>query len=41
MIANFTLGKRLATVFVASAMRKPTAITTSKRCWASVERLGT
>ena len=41
MIANFTFGNLPATFSVASAIRKPTAITRSYFCWASVVRLGT
>ncbi len=39
--ANFVSGNFLATVFTASAMRKPTPITRSYFCCASVERFGT
>ena len=41
MIAKFVSGNFLATVSIASAMRKPTPITMSYFCWASVERFGT
>ena len=41
MIANFTSGNLPATFSVASPIRKPTAITRSYFCWASVVRLGT
>ena len=40
MIANFVFGNFEATVFIASAIRKPTPITRSYFCWASVERFG-
>ena len=41
MIANFVFGNFEATVPIASAIRKPTPITRSYFCWASVERFGT
>ena len=41
MIANFVFGNCLATFSVASAIRKPTAITRSYFCRASVDRFGT
>ena len=41
MIAKFVLGNFVATVSTASAIRKPTPMTRSYFCWASVERFGT
>ena len=41
MIAKFVSGNFVATVFMASDIRKPTPITRSYFCWASVERFGT
>ena len=41
MIAKFVSGNCLATVLTESAIRKPTPITRSYFCWASVERFGT
>ena len=41
MIAKFVSGNFVATVSIASAIRKPTPITRSYFCWASVERFGT
>jgi hypothetical protein len=40
-MAKFVSGKRLATVSIASAMRKPTPRTRSYFCWASDDRFGT
>ena len=41
MIAKFVSGNFFATVLMESAIRKPTPITRSNFCWASVERFGT
>jgi basic membrane protein A len=41
MIANFVFGNFEATVFIASAIRKPTPITRSYFCCARLERFGT
>ena len=41
MIAKFVSGNFVATVFIASDIRKPTPTTRSYFCWASVERFGT
>ena len=40
MIANLVFGNFLATVSTASAIRKPTPMTRSYFCWASVDRFG-